>query len=348
MPPRQTPIHRRLLTWFDRHGRHDLPWQQSRNPYRIWVSEIMLQQTQVETVIPYFRRFLKRFPNIQSLSRARLDTVLHHWTGLGYYARARHLHQAAKQIVNRHGGRFPRSLDEVAALPGIGQSTAGAILAFAFGQRHPILDGNVKRVLARYHAVDRPLNNSASLSRLWQLAEQHTPRARVSDYTQAIMDLGATVCRRRPDCPSCPLMRNCRACLSGSPQDYPVAAARRATPTRRVNMLILRDARGRVLLMRRPPIGIWGGLWSLPESTRTDMRRWAGEELGFKINSLTPWPVLRHHFSHFRLDITPIPARLSGSSSVAMENDKTVWYNPARPAALGLAAPVKHLLEKLR
>ncbi len=336
---------RRLLAWYDRHGRHDLPWQRSRDAYKIWVSEIMLQQTQVATVIPYYARFLKRFPDVQSLARARVDSVLHLWTGLGYYARARNLHKAAKVIVQQHGGRFPRTLDAVAALPGIGRSTAGAILAFAFGQRHAILDGNVKRVLARYHAFDIPL--TSGIDQLWQLAEQHTPRARVSDYTQAIMDLGATVCRRKPTCPACPLRRDCVAHRSGNPEDYPLVKARRAVPVRKTNMLLLRDARGRVLLVRRPPTGIWGGLWSLPETLGTDARAWCREQFGLDIRTQKPWPVKRHGFSHFRLDITPIPALVSGSSSTVMENGETVWYNPARPAALGLAAPVKQLLEQL-
>jgi A/G-specific adenine glycosylase len=346
MARRSDSFSRRLLAWYDRHGRHDLPWQGTRDPYRIWVSEIMLQQTQVATVIPYYECFLKRFPDVRALARARVDSVLHLWTGLGYYARARHLHEAARRIVRAHGGRFPRTLEAVASLPGIGRSTAGAILAFAHGQRHAILDGNVKRVLARYHALDTPLPAAGEL--LWRLAEQHTPRVRVRDYTQAIMDLGATVCRRRPDCAACPLARDCRARRLGRPQDFPVAGKTRAMPTRRVNMLILRDARGRVLLVRRPPAGVWGGLWSLPESVDDDLRAFARDTFGLDIRPRKPWPVRRHTFSHFRLDITPIPARLSGTSSVAMENGETLWYNPARPAALGLAAPVKQLLERLK
>ena len=345
MPSRPDRIARRLLAWYDRHGRHDLPWQKSRDPYRVWVSEIMLQQTQVATVIPYYERFLKRFPDVRSLARARIDSVLHHWTGLGYYARARNLHAAAKVIVHEHGGRFPRTLEAVSALPGIGRSTAGALLAFAFGQRPAILDGYVKRVLARYHALDTPPATAAE--KLWQLAGHHTPRQRVAHYTQAIMDLGATVCRRRPDCARCPLARGCAAHRLGRVEDYPVAAARRANPTRRVNMLILRDARGRVLLVRRPPSGVWGGLWSLPESAGADARAWCRDTFGLDIRTHKPWPVLRHAFSHFRLDITPIPARVTGACAVAMEHGETVWYNPVRPVKLGLAAPVKKLLEQL-
>ena len=216
-------ISRRLLAWYERHGRKTLPWKRRRDPYRIWVSEIMLQQTQVATVIPYFKRFVAQFPSVRSLARANLDEVLHLWTGLGYYARARNLHRAAQRIVKEHAGGFPRHYGAVADLPGTGRSTAGAILALAFGQRHPILDGNVKRVLARYHAVDKPINRRETEEHLWQLAEKHTPRARVADYTQAIMDLGAMVCTRaKPQCPCCPLRNSCRAFQLGMPQDYPV------------------------------------------------------------------------------------------------------------------------------
>ncbi len=235
----------------------------------------MLQQTQVTTVIPYFERFIARFPDIQALARANLDEVLHLWTGLGYYARARNLHKAAQRIVKEHGGKFPRDFEAVTDLPGIGRSTAGAILALAFDQRHPILDGNVKRVLARYHAVDTPLNKRETEERLWQLAEKHTPRTRVADYTQAVMDLGATVCTRtKPRCTACPLRTTCHACRLGTPQDYPVRAASRKTPVKATRMLMIRDARGRVLLTRRPPAGLWGGLWGFPECADGNARQW--------------------------------------------------------------------------
>jgi A/G-specific adenine glycosylase len=342
-------ISRRLLAWYDHHGRKTLPWKRRRNPYRIWVSEIMLQQTQVATVIPYFKRFIAQFPNVRSLARADLDEVLHLWTGLGYYARARNLRKAAQSIVKQHAGAFPRNLDAAMELPGVGRSTAAAILALAFDSRHPILDGNVKRVLARCHAIDTPLNNRETEERLWQLAEKHTPRTRVADYTQAIMDLGATVCTRaKPDCAACPLRKTCRAFQLGSPQDFPVRSARKKTPVRATRMLMIRDARGRVLLQRRPPAGLWGGLWGFPECTNGNAQQWCRKTLGIDIQTESPWPALRHCFSHFHLDITPIPARLVGGTDQAMENAETVWYNVRRPDRRGFSAPVKHLLQQLR
>ena len=343
------PIGRRLLAWYDRHGRKTLPWKSRRDPYRIWVSEIMLQQTQVTTVVPYFRRFMARFPDVHALARAKADSVLHLWTGLGYYARARNLHRAAQIIVREHAGVFPRTFEAVAQLPGVGRSTAGAILALAFGQRYPILDGNVKRVLARYHAVDTPLNRRVTEERLWQFAEKHTPRTRVADYTQAIMDLGATVCTRtRPVCDACPLRTNCRACHLGTPQDYPVRTAGMRTPVKATRMLMIRDDRGRVLLQRRPPAGLWGGLWGFPECADKNARQWCRKVLGIDIRTGAPWPKLRHSFSHFHLDITPIPAHVVGGTNQAMENTEAVWYNVRRPDERGFSAPVKRLLEKLR
>lgn len=270
------------------------------------------------------------------------------WAGLGYYARARNLHKAAKQIVAAHAGRFPRDIENAVRLPGIGRSTAGAILALAFGQRHAILDGNVKRVLARRHTIDAPPNRRETETKLWQLAERHTPRTRVADYTQAIMDLGATVCTRaNPDCVQCPVRTGCRAYKLGVLQKFPLTTARKALPLKKVNMLLVRDARGRVLLVKRPPVGIWGGLWGLPECTETNVRSWCRDELGLDIQPLKPWPMFRHSFSHFRLDITPIPARLVGNCDGVMEHADTVWYNVDRPDARGLAAPVQKLLQQL-
>ncbi|HLD13739.1 MAG TPA: A/G-specific adenine glycosylase, partial [Burkholderiales bacterium] len=304
----------RLLAWYDHHGRKMLPWKRVRDPYRIWVSEIMLQQTQVATVIPYFERFIKRFPDIRTLARARADSVLHLWSGLGYYARARNLHKAARQIVTDHDGKFPRAIESAVHLPGIGRSTAGAILALAFNQRHAILDGNVKRVLARYHAMDTPLNTQTAGAKLWELAQRHTPRIRIADYTQAIMDLGATVCTRaNPDCVRCPVRVGCKARTLGTPQNFPVIAKRKTLPVKKVNMLLIRDTRNRVLLVKRPPAGLWGGLWGLPECTQKNVRAWCHDHIGLDIRPQQAWPAFRHRFSHFHLDITPIPARTTGN-----------------------------------
>ena len=345
-----TDIATSLLHWFDRHGRKDLPWQTVRDPYRIWVSEIMLQQTQVATVIPYYYRFLERFPDIASLARASQDEVLHLWTGLGYYARGRNLHKAAQAIVSDHGGKFPADLTTVCTLPGIGRSTGSAILAFAYGQRHPILDGNVKRVLTRYHALDGwPGRRDVELN-LWRLAEQHTPTTRIQDYTQAIMDLGATLCRRsQPQCARCPLAATCRAHAQGNAVAYPTRKPRKALPQKYTSMIMIRDPRGHVLLQQRPPAGIWGGLWGFPEcAPDNDAGAWCRETLGIAVAAEAPWPNLRHSFTHFHLHITPIPARLLGASGKIMEPEGAVWYNLSLPDARGLAAPVKNLLEQLR
>ncbi|HET8551115.1 MAG TPA: A/G-specific adenine glycosylase, partial [Gammaproteobacteria bacterium] len=255
----------RLLAWFASHGRHALPWQREPTPYRVWVSEIMLQQTQVATVIPYFKRFMARFPDLATLAAAPLDDVLALWSGLGYYARARNLHRAAQSAVAEYGGELPASLDELMAFPGIGRSTAGAILSLSRGQRHPILDGNVKRVLARFHAIAGWPGDKRVADRLWEFAESHTPVADCAAYTQAIMDFGATVCtRRNPACDICPMSANCEAYALGRQHDFPAPRARRGYPERNVRVLVI-EAEGAVLLEKRPPTGIWGGLWSLPE-----------------------------------------------------------------------------------
>jgi A/G-specific adenine glycosylase len=334
----------RLLDWYDRHGRKDLPWK-SHDPYRVWVSEIMLQQTQVETVIPYYRRFLRRFPDVRALARAPQDDVLRLWAGLGYYARARNLHRAAKLIVERHGGRFPERREDALALPGIGRSTAGAILALAFGERHAILDGNVRRVLARYYGISEP--PAQVEDRLWRLAMRNTPARRAADYTQAIMDLGATVCRRAPDCARCPVAARCGARRRGSTAAIPARATRPARARKAVQMVMLRDGDA-VLLERRPPAGIWGGLWSLPECPdREPVTDFMARRYGLSVVALPPWPALARSFTHFELSITPVPARLLGTTD-AVADSQTVWYKLDRPGARGLAAPVKLLLDQLR
>ena len=336
-----------LLAWYDTHGRRDLPWRTPGDPYPIWISEIMLQQTQVATVLPYFHAFIQRFPHIEALAQAPLDAVLHRWTGLGYYARARNLHRAAQIIVGEHAGVFPRAYDAVAALPGIGPSTAAAILAFAFEAPHAILDGNVKRVLARYHRVAGPTAQTAVARELWAHARKHTPRERVADYTQAIMDLGATVCRRTPDCGACPVRSGCAAFAAGETQMYPTPARRKPIPVKTTAMVMIQGEAG-VLLNQRPPAGIWGGLWSFPECSDGDVSAFCRKTLGLEVLPAPAWPTVRHTFTHFHLDIAPIPARLLRATDSVMEQPAYVWYNPASPDVRGLAAPVKRLLEQLR
>ena len=342
------PFSKRLLDWYRLYGRQDLPWQRNPVPYRVWVSEIMLQQTQVATVIPYYERFMERFPNVAALAEAEQDQVLHYWSGLGYYARARHLHTAAQQIIDEHAGRFPETFEAVLGLPGIGRSTAGAILSLACGQRHAILDGNVKRVLARYHAVDGWPGNTRVQKVLWELAEQYTPRVEVAAYTQAIMDLGATLCTRaQPNCGRCPVRVGCAAFKSGNQADYPTRRPKKAMPVRSVAMLLIANEQQELLLEKRPPTGIWGGLWGLPElATDADIKRWCRSELGLKVERSCAWPMLRHTFSHFHLDITPVHAEVSELQSRVMEGTRRLWYKPDSDDERGLAAPVAQLIER--
>lgn len=341
----------RVLDWFDHHGRKHLPWQHDPTAYRVWVSEIMLQQTQVATVIPYYRWFMARFPEVSALADAPLDEVLHLWSGLGYYARARNMHRTAVIVRDRYQTRFPLESEALAALPGIGRSTAGAILALSTGQRHAILDGNVKRVLARFHAVAGWPGRSKVLQQLWQLAERYTPAQRVADYTQAMMDLGALVCTRsRPLCAACPVAAGCAAHRAGREKAYPEPKPRRELPLRRTCMLMLRTDAGEVLLEKRPPNGVWGGLWGFPEcppAANTAIIAWCRDRLGLSVNELQPWAAVQHGFTHYRLDITPVRARVAKPANTVMEAQRWVWYNIRYPDERGLAAPVKRLLSLL-
>ncbi len=339
----------RLLDWYALHGRRNLPWQQDISAYRVWVSEIMLQQTQVATVIPYFTRFMQSFPDLISLAKAPDDDVLHHWSGLGYYARARNLHKAARIVCDEYGGEFPLSIDEVMALPGIGRSTAGAILALSHRQRHPILDGNVKRVLARYHAIDGWPGNTAVARALWEKAEQHTPDKQVDAYTQAIMDLGATLCTRsKPDCASCPLQADCTAHQQGRETDFPGRKLRKARPQKSTVMVLALGDAG-LYLERRPPSGIWGGLWSLPEiADENELDEWLSRKFASGAAEVAAWPTLRHSFSHFDLDITPLAVRLAAGSRTVSDAGDSLWYPHEGQANLGLAAPVSQLIRQLQ
>ena len=330
---------RRLIDWWDVHGRKDLPWQRERTPYRVWIAEIMLQQTRVSTVEPYFERFLARFPDVRTLAAAGLDEVLHLWSGLGYYARARNLHRAAGIVVREHGGVFPDTVEAVQALPGIGRSTAAAIVAQGHGRRAAILDANVKRVLARRHRVAGPVSNAATLEALWRLAEAHTPAPRAADYTQAIMDLGATVClRRRPRCDQCPVSTDCQARAAGDPERYPERAPRRARRVERSRFFVVVDPHGACLVEQRPPRGIWGGLWSPPQRGAEEPVESFLETAGITpelVTQVRAADVFRHGFTHFDLEVEPVYVRLK-SRPPRVRETAARWIDP-RDHRLGLS-----------
>ena len=337
-----------VLGWFASHGRNDLPWQQNPTPYRVWISEIMLQQTQVATVIPYYLRFMESFPDVSALADAQIDDVLHHWSGLGYYARARNLHKAARLVRDEHAGVFPDDIDQLVALPGIGRSTAGAILALAFGQRHAILDGNVKRVLARHDAIGGWPGRIKVAKALWQSAERNTPTDRVAAYTQAIMDLGATLCTRsRPGCSACPVQDDCSARQDDTIDQYPGRKPRKAKPLKKTTM-VLAVSRDALYLERRPAAGIWGGLWSLPEMQSGDVDSWCQRVLDGGRYDRQTWGTLRHSFSHYDLDIEPVVVRSETSSRKVADSEDATWLQlDSRPPG-GVAAPVQKLINLLK
>ena len=335
----------KLVRWQRAHGRHDLPWQGSREPYRIWLSEVMLQQTQVEAVIPYYARFVARFPDVASLARGSEDEVLRLWSGLGYYARARNLLAAARRVANELGGRIPADAESLAALPGIGRSTAAAIAAFAFGERAAILDGNVKRVLARCFGVAGYPGERAVEQRLWQLAESLLPARSIEAYTQALMDLGATLCTRvNPRCDACPIARRCVARREGRAAELPAARPKKPKPERRATWLVLVHGE-RVLLERRPPVGVWGGLWSFPELEGTRLRRFCTQELGCEIARTRRLEPVEHGFTHFRLRAQPLLCAVRGVAAAAPGRE---WLALARAPDAPVPAPVRKLLGKLR
>jgi A/G-specific adenine glycosylase len=341
----------RLLAWFAVHGRHSLPWQLNPTPYRVWVSEVMLQQTQVATVIPYFARFMVRFPDIESLAAAPLDEVLHLWTGLGYYARARNLQACAKKLMVQYSGVFPTQLEQVMALPGIGRSTAGAILALSRGERHSILDGNVKRVLSRIFGIAGDPSSKAVLANLWKQSEACTPTHGVAAYTQAIMDLGATLCTRtRPACAVCPMNEGCVAALEGRQGELPGRKQKRIRPSREATLLIAQtgsSGSSAVLVERRPAAGLWGGLWSPPqfENARAAME-WCITEFGdtAEFRSLPP---IDHAFTHFDLRLKPIQVQCEPRAAVR-EGTERLWYQLNAPPRVGVPQPILRLFEQLR
>lgn len=337
----------RLLAWFDQYGRKDLPWQRHPTPYRVWVSEVMLQQTRVQTVIPYYERFMARFPNVTSLAAAGLDEVLHLWTGLGYYARGRNLHAAAVQI-QRSGGLFPSTREGLEALPGVGRSTAAAVLALAFAEHAAILDGNVKRVLSRVHAIEGDISRSATLRELWGYAQAHTPKRRTGAYTQAIMDLGATLCvQRSPRCAICPVVERCKSFATGRVDDFPARGRPRAKPVRAARMYVIATAAGDCLLERRASGGIWGGLWTPPQRGCDCTPAQICREFGIDGNSVTETrvgTVFRHTFSHFHLDIEPHFLKLDGQPALVAEGNRVQWYLFGGSTTVGMPAPAVKLL----
>lgn len=336
----------RLLAWFDANGRHDLPWQHPRTPYRVWLSEIMLQQTQVQVVVPYFERFVATLPDLPALADAPLDDVLALWSGLGYYARARNLHAAAQRCVEQHHGELPRDLDALVALPGIGRSTAGAILAQAWGDRFPILDGNVKRVLCRVFGIEGWPGKPAIEKRLWEIARQLLPTARLADYTQAQMDFGATMCTRHdPACMLCPLQGDCIALREGRVGQLPTPKPGKPLPERHAITLLLRDAQGHVLLQRRPPTGIWASLWSLPEGAdHASAREWFEARVEGGYDAATPLDAIAHGFTHYKLQLQPLRWDAVELHS-RVSDDSLRWVSKEELTALGIPAPIRKLLQ---
>ncbi len=339
----------RLLEWFDKHGRKDLPWQHPRTPYTVWVSEVMLQQTQVRTVIPYFEAFMRRFPNVETLAAAPIDDVLHRWSGLGYYSRGRNLHLAAKHIVERFGGEFPRDVQALESLPGIGRSTAGAIAAMGFGIKAPILDGNVKRVLARHHKVVGYPGDSAVQKILWEHAVDHTPEKRVAEYTQAIMDFGATLCvRRNPHCDECPVSTTCVAYRDDFVHTLPSSKPKKTIPVSDRRFWLIQREDGSCLLERRPTTGLWGGLWSPPERSTAITIETMKSELGFELYlaAKSAPNVFTHVFTHLRMNVLPVCVQAGPAIAVAARDD-LLWYHPGDNQSLGLSAVASRLLNEL-
>ena len=337
----------RVIAWQKRHGRHDLPWQNTRDPYRIWLSEIMLQQTQVATVIPYYTRFLEKFPTLRDLARASEDEVLALWSGLGYYSRGRNLLRAARIVAEQLGGAFPKAMDDILALPGVGQSTAAAISAFAFGGRQAILDGNVKRVFARQFGIGGFPSEKKIEAKLWSVANAALPKKNIEAYTQGLMDLGATLClRTRPLCLACPVEESCVAKRDGRIQELPTPRPKKSVPEKFTTMLIIAHA-GEVLLEKRPPTGVWAGMWCFPEVVNgASPRDVCRERYGLETKPLKPWSVLQHGFTHFKLSITPQPIVVQKKLPRASE-PSFMWLSIDDALKAAIPKPVRELLIKL-
>lgn len=335
-----------VLSWYDRHGRKNLPWQQAISSYRVWLSEVMLQQTQVKTVIPYFERFTHHFPTVEALAKAELDEVTHLWAGLGYYSRARNLHKTAQIINEQYHGNFPETVEELEALPGIGRSTAGAILALSQNRFAPILDGNVKRVLTRVFCVAGWPESSRTKKQLWQLATELTSKERPKEYTQAMMDIGALLCTRtKPNCSECPLVKHCQAHKESNWHQYPEKKPKKRLPTKQTTMLLLTNSKSELLVEKRPPHGIWSDLWCLPEfETIENLTKHIKDRYGLAAQKLHDLPEIKHTFSHFHLMIKPILIECEATSSqVIMETLPSLWYNPNQHQ-LGFPKPVQQLI----
>lgn len=336
-----------IVSWYLLHGRKHLPWQLNTTPYKTWLSEVMLQQTQVATVIPYFERFISRFPDITSLAQAQLDEVLHLWTGLGYYARARNLHKAAQYIHQHYAGEFPTQFEQVLALPGVGRSTAGAILSLSTGQHYSILDGNCKRVLSRFTATPGWPGNKAVEQQLWQIAEQVTPVAQVAEFNQAMMDVGATVCTRsKPKCPQCPLKVQCQAALKGEQTLFPGKKPAKVLPERHSFWLLIQHQQ-HLLLQQRPASGLWGGLYGFLEFDTEQQREQYCALQGFSITQRQSVPAFRHTFSHFHLWINPLHICLSNLPSQVQEQSAATWFTMTQIPQVGLSAPARQLFEQI-
>ena len=339
-----------LLHWFQKSGRHDLPWQQNPTPYRVWISEIMLQQTQVITVIKYYQRFIDKFSSIRLLSEANLDEVLSLWSGLGYYARARNIHRCAQTIMELYQGAFPTRLDLLSTLPGIGRSTAGAILSFSMNIRAPILDGNVKRVLTRFYAIEGSPTQSDISEQLWELTDQLTPKNHFSEYNQAIMDLGATICTRsKPHCLACPVRTGCQAYAQKRQQDFPYKKKKPPKPQKIIKMLLIKNSSQQIFLQKRPSIGIWGGLWSFPEcDPNEDVRQWCYQHFNCEIVEQNSLKSFTHAFTHFNLIIHPVEILIGTVAPMIMEDCQAIWYHLDSALPGGIPSPIAKLFKLLK